>query len=223
MTDMKLKQIQTSQELDRATKRTTFLENESKIQELSKVKHMEEKLDIANTKIEYFEKQITEKDSGLKSIIEVLYSYTPLPPGQLEWKITGVKQKIQNYEDTYTDPFYVALYKCQGHIRWNCYTVGVYIYIMKGGYDDKLHWPIRYKYTLIVLNHINSNNNYEITNQVTKEDLEKYPNCFKKHTQLSNEGFGIPSFISNTGILEAKYCKEDSITLLIKFRLLQAL
>ncbi|KAI6660628.1 TNF receptor-associated factor 4-like [Oopsacas minuta] len=212
-TDMKLKRIQT-------TEKISILENESE----SKTKE----LTTANTKIENLEKQITEKDSELKSIIEVLYSYTPLPlsAGQLEWKIKGVKQKIENKEDTFSDPFYVGLYKCQGNIEWNWFNsgvVGVSICIMKGGYDDKLHWPIRYKYTLILLNHINSNNNYEITNQVTKEDLEKSPNKFKRPTQLRNEGFGIPLLILDFEILEAKYCKEDSITLLIKIELLPAL
>ncbi|KAI6661204.1 TNF receptor-associated factor 4-like [Oopsacas minuta] len=85
MTDMKLKLIKSSQEQV-----------------------------IANTKIENLEKQITEKDSELKSIKEVLYSHTSLSTGQLEWKIEGVKQKIENKEYTYSDPFYVGLYKCQG-------------------------------------------------------------------------------------------------------------
>ncbi|KAI6660629.1 hypothetical protein LOD99_10361 [Oopsacas minuta] len=171
MTDMKLKQIQTSQKLDKATGRITFLENKSKLKELSKFEHVEEKLETENTKIDYFEKNFTEKDSELKLIIEVLYSYTPLPlsTGQLEWKIKGVKQKIQNYDYTYSDPFYVGLYKCQGNILWNRWNAGVSICIMKGGYDDKLHWPIRYKYTLILLNHINSNNNYECHTSIVSQ------------------------------------------------------
>ncbi|KAI6661218.1 TNF receptor-associated factor 4-like [Oopsacas minuta] len=69
-------------------------------------KLLEDKLDKANTKIEILEK--------------ILYSYTLLPTGQLEWKIKGVKEKIENKEDTYSDPFYVGLYKCQGYIKWNC-------------------------------------------------------------------------------------------------------
>ncbi|KAI6646816.1 TNF receptor-associated factor 1-like [Oopsacas minuta] len=145
--------------------------------------------------------------------------------GQLEWKIKGVKQKIENKEDTYSDPFYVGLYKCQGYIQWNrmnTFEVGVFIFIMKGDYDDKLHWPIRYKYTFILLNHINSNNNYEITSQITKKHLENNPNSFKRPTELRNKGSGTV-FISNTEILEAKYCKEDSITLLIIIELLPAL
>ncbi|KAI6657013.1 hypothetical protein LOD99_11238 [Oopsacas minuta] len=248
MTDMKQKLIDTSQELltfkqnqletskqtndklDRATKKIDFLqnenENESKTKELSKVKLMEEKLATANTKIVNLEKQITEKDSELKSIKEVFYSHTSLPTGQLEWKIEGVKQEIENKEYTISDPFYVGLYKCQGYIRWNYDNTGkvaVFISVMKGGYDDKLHWPIRYKYTFILLNHINSNNNCEFTNQITKEELEKYPERFKRPTEMEIKGFGTPSFISNTEILEAKYCKEDSITLLIKIELLPAL
>ncbi|KAI6659429.1 hypothetical protein LOD99_10809 [Oopsacas minuta] len=174
-----------------------------------KVKHMNDKLDTGSIKIKNLDKQTTEKDSELKSIIEVLYSYTPLSTGHLEWKINGVRQKIENREIIFTDPFYVG-------------TEAVYIHIMKGGYDDKLHRPIRYKYTLILLNHTNSNNNYEYTKQITKEDLN-YPNSFKKPTQLRNEGLGTYLFISKTEILEAKYCKEVSITLLIKMELLPAL
>ncbi|KAI6661207.1 hypothetical protein LOD99_10135 [Oopsacas minuta] len=233
---LKQNQIETNDQLDRATKKIAFLqnENESKSKELLTLKQnqietsednrlLAEKLEKANTKIVNLEKQISGKDSELKSMKEVLYSHTSLPTGQLEWKIEGVKQKIENEEDTYSDLFYVGLYKCQGYIQWNCLDtdeVGIFIYIMKGDYDDKLHWPIRYKYTLILLNHINSNNNYEITGHVTKEGLEKYPDIFKRPTQLRNRGFGIHSSISNTKILKAKYCKEDSITLLIKIELL---
>ncbi|KAI6658971.1 TNF receptor-associated factor 3 [Oopsacas minuta] len=228
----KQNQIETSKQtidkLEIATKKIAFLqnENESKIKELSKVKHMEDKLDTANIKIENLEKQISKKDSELKSIIEVLYSHISLATGQLEWKIKGVKQKIENKESSYGDPFYVGLYKCQGNIEWNYDNTGkvvVAICIVKGAYDDKLHWPIIYKYTFILLCHINSYYNYEITKQVTKEDLEKYPNSLKRPTEMRNDGLGTRSLISNTEILEAKYCKEDSITLLIKIELLPAL
>ncbi|KAI6658973.1 TNF receptor-associated factor 3 [Oopsacas minuta] len=247
ITDMKQKQIQLSKDnklleekLDTATERIVLVEKnfESKSKELLTFKQNQietnDKLAIANTKIENLEKQISEKDSELKSIIEVLYSHTSLSTGQLEWKIQGVKQKIENKEITYSDPFFLGLYKCQMKIQWNNYgfadvfawntdKVCVFICIMKGGYDDKLHWPIRYKYTFILLNHINNKKNYEYTNQITKEDLEKYPNSLKRPTEMRNDGLGTRSFISNTEILEAKYCKEDSITLLIKMELLPAL
>ncbi|KAI6650218.1 hypothetical protein LOD99_6135 [Oopsacas minuta] len=99
-----------------------------------------------------------------KQSIQSTKPYTLLSTIQLEWKIKGVKQNIENKGNTLSDPFYVGLYKCQGYIEWNCLNadkVGVFICIMKGAYDDKLHWLIRYKYTLILLNHININNNYE--------------------------------------------------------------
>ena len=66
---------------------------------------------------------------------------------QLEWKIKGVKQKIYKKEDTYSDPFYVGPYKCQGRIVWdynNTGKVGCFIRIMKGEFDDKLKWPFIY-------------------------------------------------------------------------------
>ncbi|KAI6658961.1 hypothetical protein LOD99_14637 [Oopsacas minuta] len=87
--------------------------------------------------------------------------------------------------------------------------VGVYIYIMKGAYDDNLHWHIRYKFTFILLNHINSNNNYELTSHVTKEYLEKYPNSLKRPTELRNMGFGTSLLISNIEILEANIVKKQ--------------
>ncbi|KAI6661704.1 TNF receptor-associated factor 6-like isoform X3 [Oopsacas minuta] len=179
LSELTQKQIVTNDKLDEATRKIAFLQNENA--------SLTEELAAANTKIENFERHITMKNSELESVKSILFSYTPLPlpTGQLEWKIQGVKQKIENKENTFTDPFYVGLYKCQDCIQWNRMDTGkvaVYIHIMKGGYDDKLHWPIRYKFTFILLNHINSNNNYEYTEQVTKEYLENFADCFKRPT-----------------------------------------
>ena len=76
----------------------------------------------SNEKINCLEKSIAVKDSEiisihkeikeLKEIISTLRS-----TGGLEWKIKGVKQKIEKKEDTYTEPFYVGLYKCQGKLN----------------------------------------------------------------------------------------------------------
>ncbi|KAI6656278.1 hypothetical protein LOD99_11291 [Oopsacas minuta] len=81
LSKLRQQQIETNDKLDRATKKIAFLqnENESKTKELSKVKYMEEKLALANTKIVNLEKLISEKDLELKSIKEILFSYTPLP------------------------------------------------------------------------------------------------------------------------------------------------
>ena len=160
-----------------------------------------------NDKIKCLEKQNRE----LKEIISTLKS-----TGGLEWKIKGVKQKIKKKEDSYSDPFYVGLYKCLGCIRWDYNDtgeVGCFICIMKGEFDDKLKWPFIYRRKFVLLNQNRYEDNHIWSNEITKYDLQKYPECFQKPTKIGNSGIGAVSFISNTEILTEKYCKEDSISL----------
>ncbi|KAI6661808.1 hypothetical protein LOD99_9815 [Oopsacas minuta] len=115
---------------------------------------------------------------------------------------------------------------CQENIVWNhdnTGKVGVFIRIMKGEYYDKLHWPIKYKYTFVLLDQFNSNDNLIYSGQITKECLVKCPESFMRPTDLTNLGYGKFAFISITEILEDKYRKEDSITLQITVELLPLL
>ena len=118
--------------------------------------------------------QILEADN--KEIISTLRS-----TGGLEWKIKGVKQKIKKKEDTYTEPFYVGLYKCQGKIEWDFNDtgkVGCFICIMKGEFDDKLKWPFIYRYKFVLLNQNRNEDNNIWSHDVTKDNLHKYPDAF---------------------------------------------
>ena len=79
--------------------------------------------------------------------------------------------------------------------------VGVFINIMRGDLDAKLHWPIRYRRNFILTNQLTSNDNLIRSCETTKQDLEEYPECYRRPTEYRNEGFGHASFISNTDIL----------------------
>ena len=189
---------------------------------------LQHELDTANEKIAdqelriaTLEKQNSDKDLKIASL--ALSSLQPT--GRIEWNIQGVKQKIQKTETTYSDPFYVGLYKCQCSIDWDWMNGGyviVYIHIMRGDFDDKLHWPIRYKYTYVLINQSYSKYNFVYSSEITKFELEIFPERFKRPTDYRNNGYG-HHFISNTGILEVKYCKQDSITLHISVELLASL
>ena len=182
-------------------------------------------LNAATRRIVILEEQHSDKDLQIASLTKTLFTYTQLPKGRLEWKVEGVKQKIQDKEITYSDPFYVGLYKCQSSIHWDYINKGdvwVFIYILKGDFDDKLHWPIRYKRTIILTNQINCKDNLVKSYEITKERLEGCLYGFNKPTEIRNQGFGFP-FISNTAILEEKYCKQDSITLHISVEVLPSL
>ena len=195
MKEMKRKQTESNDKIKSLEKENKELKNE--------LGELKDNQILVNDKIKCLEKQNRE----LKETIST---------GGLEWKITGVKQKIEKKEYSYTDPFYVGLYKCQGDIRWdrsNTGKVGCYIRIMKGEFDDKLKWPFIYRYKFVLLNQNRNEDNHILSNEVSKDDLQNYPQCFQKPTEIRNKGIGTSSLISNTEILTEKYCKEDSITL----------
>ena len=161
-------------------------------------------LNSATNRIATLEKQNSDKDQKITSLITALSSL--LPTGRLEWNIQGVELKIQNKETTYSDPFYVGLYKCQCSIDWNCMNLGnvkVRIHVMRGDFDDKLHWPIRYKYTFVLINQSDSKDNFVYSAEITKFWLKMFPECFKRPTEHRNRGFGNYPFISNTAIILA--------------------
>ena len=201
---MEQKLIESTHSLDTANEKIAVLEESLKLSRTE--------LTAATERIAILEKQTSDKDQIIASMIPTLP--LQLPTGRLEWKVEGVKQKIQNREETYSDPFYVGLYKCQSSIDWG-FSIGgnvrVYIYIMKGDFDDKLHWPIRYKRTVILTNQINSKDNLVVSYEITKERLEKYPYCFNRPTGFRNGGLGHASFISNTDILTEKNGEISSV------------
>ena len=202
MKEMKRKQTELNDKIKLLENENTELKNE--FGELKGNQILE-----VNDKIKCLEKQNRE----LKETISTLVS-----TGGLEWKIKGVKQKIKKKEITYSDPFYVGLYKCQCYIRWDFNDtgkVGCFIYIMKGQFDDKLKWPFIFRYKFVLFNQNRNENNHILSAEITKETLQNYPECFQKPTEIRNTGIGTRSFISNTEILTGKYCKGDSISLLI--------
>ena len=184
---------------------------------------MKQKQIQSNGKIKLLEKEnrdLKNELGELKENISILVS-----TGQLEWKIKGVKQKIEKKENIYSDPFYVGLYKCQGSIVWDCDNtgkVGCFVHILKGKFDNKLKWPFIYRFKFVLLNQDRNEDDYIRSHEITKETLHYRTNCFKKPTEIRNEGFGTSSFISNTEILTWKYCKNDYISIHITVEQLPA-
>ena len=181
---------------------------------MKEMKEMKRKVSDLEYKIETGDVDTISIKNGIFELKETIP--TLVSTGQLDWKIKGVKQKIEKKEYTYSDPFYVGLYKCQGSIVWNYNNtgeVGCFIHIMKGEFDDKLKWPFIYRYKFVLINQNRKEDNHIWSGEVTKKTLRKRPHCFQRPTEIGNNGYGDPSFISNTEILTEKYCKDDSISL----------
>ena len=142
--------------------------------------------------------------------------------GNLEWKISGVKNKISQKENTYSEPFYVGLYKFQGYVQWVCNDnyVGVFLYVMKGELDNTLKWPIRYKSSLVLINQLDAKNNHEKSVEITEEFLVNFLERLSKPSAQRNGGLGRDKFISHTDLLQENYSKDDSIMLQISVKLI---
>ena len=145
-----------------------------------------------------------------------------IPRGSLEWKIGGIRNKISENKNSYSDPFYVGLYKFQGRVEWLCgdNCVGLFLCIMKGKWDDALKWPVQYKFSMILINQLDNKNNYEINYEMTEEDLRRLPECFVKPSAEKNRSFGYTEFVSHADLLLEEYSKGDSIMLKISVELI---
>ena len=141
-----------------------------------------------------------------------------------EWKISRVKDKLSQKEDTYSEPFYLEFYKFQGRVQWNKTEnyVGLYLCIMKGECDDALKWPIRYTKSVVLINQLDAEDSYKWKSDITEEHLEKHPECFSKPSTERNKGFGKREFISHADLLQEKYSIDDSIAFKISVELISS-
>ena len=83
----------------------------------------------------------------------------------------------------------------------------VFIHIMKGDFDSELHWPIRYKCSIVLTNQINSKDNLVDHTEISKEWLETYPGYLNRSTGIRNDDFHVLLVHSFQTL---KYCKKDT-------------
>ena len=151
----------------------------------------------------------------LKALIDTL-SCALVPTAILQMNIKGVKRKIEQNQRTYSDPFFVGLYKCQGYIDWDCDRtgrLGCGVCIVKGEFDDTLKWPFIYRQKFILLNQNKDGCDHILLSEITKEALLRNQRCFQRPISIRNVGYGHSSFISHPDLLTVKYCRDDSISI----------
>ena len=140
--------------------------------------------------------------------------------GNLEWTISGAKNRIWWNRNTFSDPFDVGLYKFQAQILWNEERnyVGLYLHILKGKMDDTLKWPIKYKFSMVLINQLDARHNFEFNGIIPEEYLKNFAEHFSKPSSERNGGYRI-KFIPHDVLLQDKYYKDDSIMLNISVEL----
>ena len=153
--------------------------------------------------------------------VESHRTFCPMRTVKCEYCSNGVKACGILYWIIQVSRFYIGLYKFQGCVKWNEteYYLGIFLHIIKGEWDDKLKWPIKYRYSIALVNQLDAKNNYEINDEITDETLEKFSVCFRKPITEGNDGFGPFDFISHADLLE-EYSRNDEITLNISVELI---
>ena len=172
------------------------------------------------TRIDKLENEISEKDKHIQDLEKALSTLES--SSSLEWKINDVKKKIDNKETSLSEPLYMGLYKFRCRVQWDSGSkanVACFLFIVKGEDDDALAWPVRYNYRIILVNRLNVTKSHEKSHTVNKNDLEKFPKCFSKPKDATeNEAFGWSDFIPQADILKSKYAKDDSIIIKIHLK-----
>ena len=95
--------------------------------------------------------------------------------------------------------------------------VSVFLYMMRGEYDESLQWPFQGDIAVQLLNQVGDGEHHTKVIPVTDSvvDINKY---FKRvvSDERSNHGWGLQTFIYHSNLLPCNYLKNDCLKLCIK-------
>ena len=140
----------------------------------------------------------------------------------VSFTMTGFQQKKLSNSSWYSPWFYTHPrgYKMCLRVDANGYGVrknshvSVYLYMMRGEYDESLHWPFRGDITVQLLNQIGGSEHHEIAVHF----IDGTDNEFCKRVlsgERSTTGRGFHDFICHSNLLPS-YLKDDCLKLCIK-------
>ncbi|CAF4791113.1 unnamed protein product, partial [Rotaria sp. Silwood1] len=127
--------------------------------------------------------------------------------GRYIWKISNVQEKIADAESErqksiYSPPFYSSPtgYKMCLRLFLNGDSdarnthISLFLVIMQNDYDAILHWPFSYEVLFHLIDQSTLNNNQHDITASFWPDIKS--NCFRRHVNAMNHGYGIKKFLS---------------------------
>jgi len=145
----------------------------------------------------------------------------------VNFTMNNFTEKMTNKDSWYSDPFF-AFWKgykmgLKVYAGGNGVGIGthvsVFLYLMKGPYDDLLeqsgHWPLKGTFKIELLNHLNHENQIHYI---------RFDGGSSKHADRvkgrgrGTSGYGEPQFISHKTILDSDYLKYDSLFFTISYQ-----
>ena len=121
-------------------------------------------------------------------------------------KVSNFTEKMKNKHWEYSKPFlaFDRGYRMQLRVdtagHGDGTHISVYLYLMKGPYDDALQWPLRGTCTIELLNQLNDDNHHSHTVSFHSTDCSECTNRVIDGDKAPT-GLGIPHFISHSTIL----------------------
>ena len=183
----------------------------------SNEKKLKEEIDTLQRSLTFAQATIINLEERLIAQEKVSYN------GTLVWKITNVKDKIQEAKSgrqssIYSPPFYTHQngFKMCGRIYLNGdgsgrnNHVSLFLVIMRGEYDSLLRWPFRQKVTFILMDQSDNQNRENLIDAFIPDPNS---NSFKKPTSDMNIASGIPLFfpLIKLNSNEYEYVKDDCL------------
>ena len=143
-----------------------------------------------------------------RSIMIVLHPESIIPP--VNFIMPNFEQHKENYDEWFSPPFYThhrgykLCLKCNGTILFT--HVSVFIYMMRGEFDDELKWPFSGQVTIQLLSQDGSNEHH--TKTITLND----PLYYLRITEgdRGRYGCGDLNFISHD-VCNKRYIKDNSL------------
>ena len=138
----------------------------------------------------------------------------PLEPPVLT--MTDFQQHKRDDDKWYSPPVYTHHqgYKIGLRVYANGETCGigthvsVYVYFMRGEFDNSLKWPFRGVISWQLLNHVNGEDHK--TQTITYDDKAPNVSCTRVTVGERGVGWGAPQFIAHTE-LKPKYLRNDTL------------
>ncbi|XP_076371137.1 TNF receptor-associated factor 5-like [Tachypleus tridentatus] len=138
------------------------------------------------------------------------------------WTIRNYWSVKANYELIRSEEFYESTYGYRISLVLFLKSfqdrnyLGIFMLLQPGEYDNNLSWPFSKRVTFSVLDQTGNNNHWSLTFDA-KEIYDKCPDCFNRHFEKNNKGWGFPTLISHADLESTynPYLRNDTIQLRI--------
>lgn len=133
--------------------------------------------------------------------------------------IPEVDQYYLNGTEWYSTPFYAFKKGYKVCLRVDIYGYGdnegthvsVFMYLMKGPYDKKLHWPLRGTFTIQLLNYYDDTEHHIHTVLLDYDTCKECTSRISGNNTMASNGWGVHAFITHKDLGQRSFIYNRSL------------